>query len=266
MEDQETSLEILIDDTRIMIQNSLNRPEIKNVIVEVGYHETALRQAESLNARADAKYLEYRHKIGEQIEATRKFQEKFKEEMDFFLGIRKLARRALRGKKYEGLREKLGVDNQPRRTISGFTEDALRFYQGAIKSTTAMEMLGTFSITAEKVQARLEGIAAMKVLDEEQEAIIGMVQVIREERDKVCNELAIWKSDFKTAARIAFKDTPEYLEILRIKPISPRTVKKTVPPATDGTTPGQTGQTAKTVQNALADEAAVEGKKEQNNS
>lgn len=263
MEDQETTLEILIDDTRIMIRNSLNRLEIRDVIANVGYNETALRAAESLHARSDGKYLEYRHKHGEQIEATRKFQEKFKEELGFYLDYRKLAKRALRGKKYEGLREKLGIDNYPRRTISGFTEDALRFYHGAINNTTVIEKVGTFSMTVEKLQERLTGINAMKVLDEEQEAMMGVVHIIREERDKLCDELAIWKSDFITAARIAFKDMSEYLDILRIKPISPRTAKKPAPPVPGETPTGQTGQTGQTAQKALADQATAEEKMKQ---
>lgn len=249
MDAQERSIETLIDDTRIMIQNSLNQSEIKVVVNGIGYNETALHQAESLNTQADAKYLECRHKIGEQIEATRNFQGKFREEVIQYLDYRKLAKRTLRGKKYEGLREKLGIESLPRRTISGFIEDALRFYHGAINSGTIMERLGTFSITMEKLQERLTGIAAMKVLDEKQEAVRGIVQVLREERDKLCEELRIWKSDFKIAVRIAFKDNPQYMEILRIKPIAPRTIKKTPPvlPPT-GTTAIQTVQSAENTQ------------------
>lgn len=230
MDTQERSIECLIDDTRIMIQNSLNQIEVKEVVNGIGYTETVLRQAEILNSLADAKYLACRHKIGEQIDATRDFQDKFNDEMRQYLDNRKLARRALRGKKFEGLREKLGIVSLPRRTISGFIEDALRFYHGAINSETIMEKLATFSITTEKLQERLTGIAAMKVLDEKQEAVKGFVQVLREERDKVCAELKTWKSDFKIAVRIAFKANPEYMEILGIKPIAPRTVKKILPP------------------------------------
>jgi hypothetical protein len=127
-----------------------------------------------------------------------------------------LAKRALRGEEYRGTREKLGIDDSLKRAVDGFLDQASKFYKHACHDQSILQHLATFKIIEARLQDALNELEVLKTLISMQEAKKGEAQVARQERDNLFSELQKWYSDFKQAARIAFKDFPEYLAVLDI--------------------------------------------------
>jgi hypothetical protein len=258
--------EELLVAVRVGIDNTRAYPLIKGGMGGYGYNDSVLDNAWNKNLLLDAKYKECQRKHGEQIEATQALYTALDEEIVEYMSIRKLAKRALRGDKYKGTREKLGIDDELKRAYDGFLDQSSKLYKHAGIDQGIMTQLANFNITVDKLQERLNGLERLGVLNSAQEAKKGEAQVARKERDDLFDEVHKWYSDFKEAARIAFKDTPEYLEIMGIGAPAEITRSKPEVPEPVETPTCPLLQKGENTQNALADQAMVVEKKEQKNS
>lgn len=262
--------EELLGAVRIGIDNTRQSPIIKEKMSELGYEDAALENAWNKNVQLENKYKECQRKHGEQLEASQAMYAKMEIEITRYMDLRKLAKRALRGDEYRGTREKLGIDDELKRAIEGFLDQSSKFYKHAGVDQSIMERLATFKITAAKLQEALTELNSLKTLISVQEAKKGEAQVARQERDDLFMELQKWYSDFKQAARIEFKDMPEYLVIMGI-PLYSEIRKKTepeppappVPPlppaalASTGTTAVQNGQNTQDMLNQTVTPQAI---------
>jgi len=258
--------EELLVAVRVGIDNTRAYPFIKTGMDGYGYDDASLENAWNKNLLLDAKYKECQRKHGEQMEASQALYAKLDDEIVRYMGIRKLAKRALRGDQYIGTREKLGIDDEPKRAYDGFIDQASKLYKHAGIDQAIMTLLAKFKITTDKLQEGLNGLEGLKVLNSAQEAKKGEAQVARKERDELFEEEQKWYSDFKTAARIAFKDTPEYLEIMGIGAPAEITRSKPEAPEPEETPTCPLLQKDQSAQNAQADQATAVEKKEKNNS
>lgn len=206
----------LLGETRVGIENTSNHPEIKSLMAETGFDDASLQYAANLNTQLEDKYKVCQFKHGEQIEASEKLYAKFGEEIKLYMDLRKLARRALKDVESQKFLEKLGLNDDLKRSFEGFLDQASRFYKHAMADQQIMDRLAKFGITSEKLQERLDALDELKQLNTEQEAKKGEAQLSRQERDAIYKELNTWWLDFKAAAKIKFGKNNQYLEIIGI--------------------------------------------------
>lgn len=206
----------LVGISGVGFNNAKNHAEIKAQIAGLGYDEVKLDALLALNSRTDVKYHEYEIKHGEQLHATKELEAAFDEEMSFYSDYRRIAFQVFPGEEYNGIRSQLGIDDEIKRTFDGFIEQSKQYYDTTNKKSEILLPLGEFGVTAEKMQARLDGLERLRRLNEVQERKKGEAALALKERNDSFEELKTEWLKFGTACHIAFKDNPEYLKILNV--------------------------------------------------
>lgn len=234
-------MEKLIGESAVGFNNAKNHGEIKEKVVSFGYDEPKLDELMELNARASEKYHEYERLHGEQLAATNRLEVKFKEELNLYSSLRKLAFRLFPGENNKGIRSQLGIDGKLKDSLDGFTAQAVQFYDTILKKEEIGNAFAEFQLDAEKLQEILKGPAELRRLNEEQEKAKGSAQLARKERDDLCQELKVAWAKFKTVCHYLFKETtPQYLKMLNIS--VPSYGRKKSAPTDDNGEAGETDQ------------------------
>ncbi len=222
----------LIEGSGIGFNNAKNKPEIKEKISQY-YNEALLDELINLNQGAVKQFLEYERLYGEQLEASVNLKKSYEKEKHHYWVFRGGAKRKYSGEEFKGLRSRLGIDVPVRKTLEGFIEQAVQFYECSstidLKEMDRLTPFIGYTLTSEKATERLKEIALLKVLNEVQEKAIGDARVGRNARDEICDKLRKAWQNFKDYCRNEFRDNEEYLKILNIKPLKKRVVKQEEP-------------------------------------
>ncbi|MDQ1273827.1 MAG: hypothetical protein QG591_2457 [Planctomycetota bacterium] len=226
----------LIGESSVGFTNAKDNEIILNQIIEKGYNSAKMDVLLALNAKADEKYHNFEVKHGERIQATLDLEAKLTEEMNYYANDRKLAFQVFGGEQDIAIRNQLGIDMPLKKSLYGFIEQAQQFYETIFKKKEILSRLDEFAMTAEKIQLRLNGLSALRVLDDIQENKKGLAAIARRERTESYDELRIAWGKFKTVCLIVFKKNQEHLKMLNIKPPAVRTTKGTASKNSNTTT------------------------------
>ncbi|NIM13731.1 MAG: hypothetical protein GTO45_16780 [Candidatus Aminicenantes bacterium] len=182
-------IERLIGVSDVGFNNAKSHSEIKEKIISFGYDDVRLDELLDLNARTDGKYHDYERLYGEQLQATRRLEEKLYEEMGFYSTYRRLAFQVFPGEENKGIRSQLGIDIRLKDSFDGVVEQIKQLYDTTIKKSEIMAGFAEFAVTTETFQERLNGLEQLRDLNEEQEKAKGAAMVARKLRDDLYHEL-----------------------------------------------------------------------------
>jgi hypothetical protein len=217
----------LIGDSSVGFTNAKDNEIILSQISEKGYSTSKMDDLLGLNSKTDQKFHDFGVKHGERIQATLDLEAKLTEEMNHYANDRKLAFHIFGSEADIGIRNQLGIDMILKKNFNGFIEQAQQFYETILKKKEILARLDEFAMTAEKVQERLNGLTAVRVLNDVQEAKKGAAAIARKERTEAYQELRIAWGKFKTVCLIKFEKNQEHLKMLNIRPPAARTKKET---------------------------------------
>jgi len=219
----------LIGDSSIGFTNAKDNEIILNRIVDKGYNSAKMDELLEINTQADQKFHNFEVKHGERIQAALDLEAKRTEEMNYYTNDRKLAFHIFGGEQDIAVRSQLGIDLPLKEGLNGFIEQAQQFYETILKKKEILSRLDEFAMTAEKVQERLNGLTALRVLCDILEIKKGLAAIALKERTESYNILRVAWHKFKTVCHIVFAKNQEHLKLLNINPpaVRVRTTKGT---------------------------------------
>jgi len=218
------NIEEYLGKSRVAITNALELTDIKERLANYGYDDTRLQEGMKIYEETFRLLNDFKAIHADQIGITKKLNSKLKKAYNTYMDYAKMARFAV--KDDIGLIKLLQLDGRRLQRQEGWTGQAIRFYQEALKNEDILQKLGVYAITKEKLEAGLALVNEALSLDSKQENIKGSAQQLLTERDKSFKKHRQWMNPFRQACRIEFKDDPQNLERLKIDALSDGYVRK----------------------------------------
>ncbi len=110
----------------------------------------------------------------------------------------------------------LGLHEPRARTDAAWTRQTIQFYENARQRPSTLAALALRGLHAADLDAGRAGLDALETLDRARDARKAEAKTAVDDRKKRRAALVRWLSDFRATARIALRDTPEWLERLGI--------------------------------------------------
>jgi len=199
-------------DAEHAINNSLAYSEILSVVTPFGYDQTRLETARALYEQARELTNVQKKEYGDQYEATQAVQEAWDKAAVAYSAALKIARIAFKGER--GAREALGLGGVRKKSLSGWIDQADRFYDNMLSRPEYITVMSTYGYDQPKIEAEYALVKAVQDASKVQDHERGEAQEATLARDAVLDELDEWMFDYKTIAEVAFADSPQILEQL----------------------------------------------------
>jgi len=229
MSDYPRRIITLIGDSVVGFTNAKDNEIILSQISEKGYNISKMEELLGIHSRADQKFHEFEVKNGERIQAMLDLEAKFAEEMNYYANDRKLTFHIFGSEQDRGIRSQLGIDMRLKRSLHGFLEQSQQFYKTILEKKEISDRVKEFLITTDKVQERLNGLKALRILEDLLENKKGLAAIALKERNESYKELRTAWQKFKTVCLIVFENNLEHLKMLNIRPPAVRTKKSAEP-------------------------------------
>jgi len=208
------SIDTLLNDAQVAIDNTLSNPDILSAVKDFGYSSAKIQQGKALYNTAAAAQLAQTTEAGEQASATATLNDTWETARKSYMRFVKVARVAL--KNDVGASVQLDLKGDRKRSLSGWLAQANQFYNNALSNKSALSALKEFGITEQKLKAGLNELKAVEAANLEQEKEKGEAQAATKKRDAAIDELQAWMSDYLAIAKIALEDNPQLLEGLGV--------------------------------------------------
>ncbi|WPP51385.1 hypothetical protein [Catalinimonas niigatensis] len=195
----------------IAVDNSLNYPEIQNTLKKVGYTLPMLQQGKGY--LGEFRMLQENHalKYGNQYGVGSSFREELQGVKATHAVHRKLAKIAYASDK--SMQTQLSLQGKLTFVVDKWLTYANNFYTLLLKDSSRMAQYGVSAEELAQMQASVQALMANR---NKHIACKGEAQHATQKRNEVIRKLDAWMSDFRKAARFAFKDEPQMLEMLGI--------------------------------------------------
>ena len=200
---------------KVAIENGITNTEIAGIMAEFGYTSEKMADGNALLVKANELNIKQKKEYGEQYAATDAVSSKYDEINGSYMKHVKLARLVFKNErdKYKSLE----LSGERKRSLSGWISQTKQFYTGMLSEEGNITGILKYGITKEKLEAGLTGVKELEQLKAAKEKETGEAQQATLERDTCLDELNEWIGEFRTVARIALEDKPQYLEIIGIK-------------------------------------------------
>ena len=192
--------------------NALSDPDILTALTAYGYDAARITIGKNLTDDVSDLNTKQKKEYGEQYEATETLRTAWNIADKAYMKTLKIARIALRDNVMA--QNALGLNGIRKKSISGWLEQAGRFYQNLLADSGMIDELTNFGYTTEKLQAENVLIDAVRDANMAQEKEKGEARDATEKRDAKLDEMDRWMSDFKQIALIALEDNPQWLDKL----------------------------------------------------
>ena len=212
MSKPKVSIDERLTTAQVAIDNALSDEPIKELLVPFGYDDAKLNEGKALleqtvtlNQKQDKEY-------GEQFAATQELHSLQTTAHKQYMDAVALARIKFRDdvKAWQAL----GLNGKRKVSLSGWVEQATKFYTNLIADSDLVTAMSGYGYTAEKLQAELDQVKTVPDANANQSREMGEAQAATKERDASLDDLDQWMSDFKTVAKIALKDHDQWIEKL----------------------------------------------------
>ncbi|QGY47392.1 hypothetical protein GM418_28115 [Maribellus comscasis] len=208
------SVDEILYQSGLRINNSLNDTEIRDAVSSMGYPETKLEEGAALLSEANTLVENQKKEYGEVDEAQASFEEDRQSAHKTYMEMIQISRIAL--KNDVKAISTLDLNGRRARTLSGWLKQTLGFYRAILASEEWKKALAGYGQTEEKLNAQLAAIEQVSAASETVKKERGDAQNATQERDEKLEELVDWISDYEVIARIALADKPQLLEKLGI--------------------------------------------------
>ncbi len=199
-------------DAELAINNSLSNPDILAKVTSFGYDQTRLEAARALYQEARTLDEQQKQEYGEQYEATQAVRQAWDAAGAAYSAALKIARIAFRGN--ETARNALGLSGSRKQSLSGWLDQARRFYNNLLRSPDFIATMTPYSYDQTKLEAEAALVEAVATASETQDKERGEAQTATKTRDAKLDELDQWLADYKAIAQVALAASPQQLEQL----------------------------------------------------
>jgi len=208
------SIDTLLSDAQLAIDNALNNPTILGYLADFGYTSAKIQQGKKLYDVAAAAQLTQQKEAGEQVSATTEVNDAWETAKKTYSRMIKIARVAF--KRNSGVAVQLDLNGNRKKSLSGWLAQANQFYQNALGDKAILAELKEFGTTEQKLKAGLAELAVIEQANLVQEKEKGEAQAATQTRDKALDELQDWLSDYLAIAKVALEEDPQLLEGLGV--------------------------------------------------
>jgi hypothetical protein len=181
-------------------------------LADVGYDAPRLAHGRQLYDAAANLHLHQQAEYGQQYAATDALDAAWEAADAEYARLVKIARVAL--KSQPGHWTTLDLVGPRKASLSGWLLQARQFYQNALAQPTILAALATYGISAGRLQAGQNLVAAVEAANVDQKRERGEAQEATLKRDNALDAMDDWYSDFIAIARVVLDDTPQQLEKL----------------------------------------------------
>ncbi len=213
------SIDTLLSDAQLAIDNALNNPKVLEYLSDFGYTKAKIQQGKQLYNTAAAAQLAQQAEAGGQISATTEVNEAWETAKKSYMRFLKVARVAF--KRNSGVATQLDLSGTRKKSLSGWMAQAQQFYKNALGDQVVLSELKEFGITEPKLKAGLAELAVIEQANLVQEKEKGEAQAATEKRDAALDELQDWLSDYLAIAKVALEEEPQLLEGMGVLVRSP---------------------------------------------
>ena len=208
------SIDTLLSDAQLAIDNALNNPTILRYLADFGYTSAKVQQGKKLYNIAAAAQLVQQTEAGGQVSATTIMNEAWEDAKKTYSRMVKVARVAF--KRNSGVAVQLDLNGTRKKSLSGWMAQANQFYKNALGDKAILAGLKEFGITEQKLKAGLAELAVVEQTNLVQEKEKGEAQAATQTRDAALDELQDWLSDYLAIAKVALEEDPQLLEGLGV--------------------------------------------------
>ena len=213
------SINTLLSQAQLAIDNALNNPQILKYLSDFGYSSVRIQQGKKLYNVAAAAQLAQQMEAGEQVSATTVVNDAWENAKKTYSRMIKVARVAF--KRNSGVAVQLDLNGTRKKSLSGWLAQANQFYQNALGDRTILSGLKEFGMTEQKLKAGLAELTVVEQANLAQEKEKGEAQAATQTRDTALDELQDWLSDYLAIAKVAMEEEPQLLEGMGILVRSP---------------------------------------------
>lgn len=199
-------------EAEVAINNTLGNAAILDAVAAFGYDQAKLQAAYTLHQEALALNETQAREYGEQYEATQAVQQAWDEAGRAYSAALKIARIAFRNN--QAARNALGLSGVRKQSLSGWLDQARRFYNNLLRSPDFIAAMTPYSYDQTKLEAEAAMVQTVATASEAQDKERGEAQEATQVRDAKLDELDQWLADYKAIAHIALADSPQQLEQL----------------------------------------------------
>ncbi|WP_346860050.1 hypothetical protein [uncultured Draconibacterium sp.] len=214
MNTSDLTIEEILFQSGLRINNSLSDPKILNAVSPLGYTETKLNEGASLLADATTLVETQKREYGEVDAAQTTYETDRKQAHSNYMNMLALCKVAF--KKDVKAISVLDLTGRRATTISGWLKQTSGFYRALLDNEEWKSVLAGFGQTEDTLNAQLAAIEAVAAASEMVKKEKGDAQNATQERDVKIEGLLDWVSDYEVIARIALTDKPQLLEKLGI--------------------------------------------------
>lgn len=214
MNSSKMTIEELLYQAGLRINNSLSDAKILDAVSPMGYPEEKLNEGATLLAEAETKVETQKREYGEVDEAQDRFEGERKAAHRIYMDTVNICRVAF--KNDVKAIATLELNGRRARTISGWLKQTTSFYRALLENNDWKAAIAAYGQTEEKLNDRLAAIEQVAKASEAVRKEMGDAQNATVERDMILEELADWVNDYEVIARIALADKPQLLEKLGI--------------------------------------------------
>lgn len=214
MSKQSRKLSDIIQQQRILINNSLSDPIISERMAEYGYTQEIIQQGKAILDEVEQLYQKQKKEYGEYYEAKSDFSTAYDSFHNVYIRDLKFARIAFISK--PATLDKIAASGVRFVSISKYIEQAKTFYKSFIDDENLVTAMAKFGYTLEHFQNQYNAIENFNNLIETSAKEQGDAQQATKARDAKIDELLSWTSIYRKVAFLAFEEDAQYLEKLGI--------------------------------------------------
>lgn len=214
MSNKSRKLSDVIQQQRLLINNSLSDSIIAERMAQYGYTAEVLQQGKAILTEAETLYQQQKKEYGEYYEAKSDFSNASDSFHNDYIRDLKFARIAFINK--PATLDKIAASGLRYISISKYIEQAKTFYKSFVDDENLVTAMSKFGYTLEQFQNQYNAIENFNNLIETKAKEQGDAQQATKTRDAKMDELLEWSSIYRKVAFLAFEDDAQYLEKLGI--------------------------------------------------
>lgn len=205
------SLDRLREVSSLSVNNTLKDPEAQQKMTQYGFSPRRMKEGKTLLQQLEQQCRTQEQHYEAHWELAHRMDNELRSTRAVFVAHVEVARFAFRNE--PAILRKLAI----RRLATNrwaWVKQAQSFYTKVTEHTAAMETHGVKSEELAQAQASLQAIAALR---EDLTRRKGDAEDATQRKQQADKELRAWLSEFRTVARMAFKETPQKLEAFGIR-------------------------------------------------
>nr|WP_321357374.1 hypothetical protein [uncultured Draconibacterium sp.] len=214
MNTSDLTIEEIIYESGLRINNSLSDAKVLNAVSPLGYTEAKLNEGATLINAANDLVETQKREYGEVDAAQEAYEMQRKKAHKSYMVILAICKIAFKN----DVKAISTLDLTGRRatTLSGWLKQTRNFYHAILANEEWKTALANYGQTEDILTGQLAAIDAVAEASEATKKEMGDAQNATQERDEKIEELVDWVSDYEVIARIALADKPQLLEKLGI--------------------------------------------------